>query len=188
MTVALELLLMTPVDALKVADVAAAATVTEAGTVKLALELERPTLAPPVGAGWVRVTVQVLEEFGPRLLGLQDNADTTTGAARLTVVFAELLLYVPVMVALELPVNTPVVTLKVAEEAAAATVTEAGTVKAESLFDNVTLAPPTGAFPLSLTVQVELLELPRLAGEQESELTVGQAPPVTTPPLEVSAV
>jgi hypothetical protein len=91
------------------------------------------------------------------------------------------------MVALESPLNTPVVTLKVAEEAAAATVTDAGTVRAESLFDSVTVAPPAGAFPLSLTVQVELLELPRLAGEHDSELTVGKAPPVTTPPLEVSA-
>jgi hypothetical protein len=92
------------------------------------------------------------------------------------------------MVALELPLNTPVVTLKVAEEAAAATVTDAGTVKAESLFDRLTLAPPAGAFPLSLTVQVELLELPRLAGEHDREVTDGQAPPVTTPPLEVSVV
>jgi hypothetical protein len=92
------------------------------------------------------------------------------------------------MVALELALNTPVVTLKVAEEAAAATVTDAGTVKAESLFDNVTLEPPVGAFPLSLTVQVELLELPRVAGEHDIELTDGRAPPVTTPPLEVSAV
>jgi len=86
------LLVMVPVVALKVADVAAAATVTDAGTVRLALELERPTLAPPVGAAWVRVIVQVLEEFAPRLLGMQDTADTETGAARLTVVFAELLL------------------------------------------------------------------------------------------------
>ena len=92
------------------------------------------------------------------------------------------------MVALELPLKTPVVTLKVAEEAAAATVTDAGTVNAESLFDNVTLAPPADAFPLSLTVQVELLELPILEGEHDNELTDGQAPPVTTPPVEVSAV
>ena len=62
----------------------------EAGTVSFALLFERVTLAPPVGAAWVKVTVQVLEAFGPRLLGLQDNADTETGAARLTVVFAEL--------------------------------------------------------------------------------------------------
>ena len=92
MTVALALLLTVVVVALKVADVAAAATVTEAGTVSFALELERVTLAPPVGAAWVRVIVQVLEELDPRLLGLQDNADTDTGAARLTVVLAEVLL------------------------------------------------------------------------------------------------
>ena len=91
-TVALALLLMDAVVTLKVADVAAAATVTEAGTVNVALEFARVTLAPPAGAAWVRVTVQVLEEFGPRLLGLQDNADTKTDAARLTVVFAEVLL------------------------------------------------------------------------------------------------
>jgi hypothetical protein len=36
--------------------------------------------------------VQVLEELGPRLLGLQDNAETRTGATKLTVVLAELLL------------------------------------------------------------------------------------------------
>jgi hypothetical protein len=27
-------------------------------------------VAPPAGAAWVRVTVQVLEELGPRLVGL----------------------------------------------------------------------------------------------------------------------
>lgn len=90
------------------------------------------------------------------------------------------------MVALELLLNTPVVTLKVPDEAAAGTVTDAGAVKAESLFDSETLAPPAGAFPLSFTVQVELLELPRLAGEHDSELTDGQAPPVTTAPVEAS--
>ena len=83
---------MAAVVALKVLEVALAATVIEAGTVSVALLFERVTLAPPVGAAWVRVTVQVLEEFCPRLLGLQDKADTETGAARLTVVFAELLL------------------------------------------------------------------------------------------------
>ncbi len=86
------MLLMTPVDALKVADVAAAATVTEAGTVKLALELERPTLAPPVGAAWVRLIVQVLEELAPMLAGLQLRDETSTGATKLTVALAELLL------------------------------------------------------------------------------------------------
>ena len=86
------MLLMAPVVTVKFADVAAAATVTDAGTVRLALELERPTLAPPVGAAWVRVIVQVLEELAPMLEGLQLREETSTGATRLTVVLAELLL------------------------------------------------------------------------------------------------
>ena len=78
--------------ALKVADVAAAATVTEAATVSAALELERVTLAPPAGAGCVKVTVHVLEELAPMLAGLQASDETSTDAVRLTVVLAELLL------------------------------------------------------------------------------------------------
>ena len=62
---ALALLLMAAVVTVKFADVAAAATVTEAGTVSFALVFERVALAPPAGAGWVSVTVQVLEEFCP---------------------------------------------------------------------------------------------------------------------------
>ena len=80
------------VVAFKVDEVAAAATVTDVWTVRVGLVLVRVTLAPPVGAGWVRVTVQVLEELGPRLVGLQVNVETSTGAVRLMVAFAELLL------------------------------------------------------------------------------------------------
>jgi hypothetical protein len=80
------------VVALKLADVAAGATATDAGTVRVALVLVRVTVAPPAGAGWVRVTVQVLDEFGPRLVGLQASEDTSTGATRLMVALAELLL------------------------------------------------------------------------------------------------
>jgi hypothetical protein len=39
----------------------------------------------------------------------------------------------------------PVVTVNAAEVADAATVTDAGTVSLELVFDNVTLAPPAGA-------------------------------------------
>jgi len=90
--VALWSLAMAPVVTLKVAVVAAAATVTEAGTVRTALLLVKVTRAPPVGAGLFRVTVQVLEELGPRLVGLHEIDDISTGATRLTVVFTELLL------------------------------------------------------------------------------------------------
>jgi len=93
------LLLIVVVVAVNVAVVAAAATVTEAGTVKAALLLLSVTLAPPAGAACVRVTVQVLEAFCPRLAGLQANEDTPTGATKLTVVLAELPLYVAVIVA-----------------------------------------------------------------------------------------
>jgi len=87
-----ELLVMAPVVTWKFADVAAAATVTEAGTVSVALEAERLTLAPPAGAGWVRVTVHVLEELAPMLAGAQVSDETRTDAVKLTVVLAELLL------------------------------------------------------------------------------------------------
>ena len=86
------MLAMAAVVTVKFADVAAAATVTDAGTVNVALEFARVTLAPPVGAAWVKVTVQVLEEFAPMPVGLQLRDETSTDAARFTVVLAELLL------------------------------------------------------------------------------------------------
>ena len=86
------MLAMVVVVALNVAEVDAAATVTDAGTVSVALVFVRATAAPPVGAAWVRMTVQVLEAFGPRLVGLQASDETSTGATRLMVAFAEVLL------------------------------------------------------------------------------------------------
>ena len=49
--VALELLAIVAVVALKVADIAPAVTATDAGTVRVELLLDSVTLAPPVGAG-----------------------------------------------------------------------------------------------------------------------------------------
>ncbi len=74
---------MVPVFALKLAEVAAAATVTEAGTLRLPLLLTRLTAAPPLGAAWVNVTVQVLLEFDPRLDGVHAREETRTGGTRL---------------------------------------------------------------------------------------------------------
>jgi len=86
------LLFTAAVVTVKFADVAAAATVTEGATVSVALEFETVTLAPPAGAGWVRVTVQVLEALAPILAGLQVSEETSTDAARFRVALAELLL------------------------------------------------------------------------------------------------
>jgi hypothetical protein len=83
---------MAAVVALKVADMVAPAMVTEAGAVSVALVLVRVTAAPPEGAGWVRVTVQMLEAFGPRVAGLQTSEETSTGATRLMITLAEVLL------------------------------------------------------------------------------------------------
>ena len=78
--------------AVKVAVVAPAATVTEAGTVSEELLLASVTLEPPVGAVSVRVTVQAPAVFCPRLVGLQANEEMSTGATRPIVTLAELLL------------------------------------------------------------------------------------------------
>jgi hypothetical protein len=88
------------VVALNVVAVAPAATVTDAGTVSVALLLVSVTAAAPVGAACVNVTVHVLEAFCPRLVGLHASEDTRTGTTRLTVALAELPLYVAVTVEL----------------------------------------------------------------------------------------
>ena len=80
------------VVALKLAEVAAGATVTDAGTVRVGLVLVRVTVTPPAGAAWFSVTVQTLVPFGPRLGGLQDTLETSTGATRVTLTLAEVLL------------------------------------------------------------------------------------------------
>jgi hypothetical protein len=78
-----------------------------------------------------------------------------------------------------------VVALKVAEVAAAATVTDAGAVSVALVLVRLTTAPPVGAAWVSVTVQVELAELPRVAGRHAREATPGKtAPPVTIPPVE----
>jgi hypothetical protein len=84
----------------KVAAVAPAATLTEVGVVSIALLLVSETLAPPAGVALFKVTVQVLAELDPRLLGVQASEETSAGATRLTLALAELPLYVAVMVAL----------------------------------------------------------------------------------------
>jgi hypothetical protein len=71
---------MVPAVALNVVDVDPAATVIEAGTVSRPLLLESDTMAPPAGADWDNVTVQVDVTPLPKLDGAHDTELGTTGA------------------------------------------------------------------------------------------------------------
>ena len=86
---AARLLAITPAVALKVADVAPAATVTEAGVVSKALLLDKDTELPPAGAALVSVTVHVLIAPEARLEGLQVSDERITGATRFSVALRE---------------------------------------------------------------------------------------------------
>ena len=85
--------------ALKVTEVAPAATVTEVGVVTSALLSDTATTVPPAGATLVRVTVHVLVAPEPRLVGLQASDERATGATRLSVTVCETPLRVAVTVA-----------------------------------------------------------------------------------------
>jgi hypothetical protein len=165
--------------ALKEVAVKAAGTVTDDGAVRAELVLVRVITPPPAGAGCDRLIVQVLAELGPRLVGLHTREDSRTEVVRLRVVFAALPLYVAVMVALELPPRAAVVAVKLAELAAAAIVTEAGTVSKELVLAKVRTAPPAGAGWDKATVQVVEAFGPRLVGLQDREETSAKAARVT---------
>ena len=128
----------------KVAAVEEAGTVTAAGTVRTELLGESETTTAPLGAA-ESVTVQVLLAPASRLVGLQATPLTRMGATRVRLAVWVELFKVAVTVALWVVVRVPAVAVKVAEVAEAATVTEAGTVRAELLLDNVTVLPPLGA-------------------------------------------
>ena len=79
-TTAVPLVVIVAAEATKVAVVAPAATVTEAGVVTKVLLSERATIAPPVGADASRRTVQVAEPLPTIEVGVQVNEDSPTGA------------------------------------------------------------------------------------------------------------
>jgi len=64
-----------PAVAVKVVDVVPAGTVTDDGTGSDVALLERPTLAPPVDAGWSSETVHVDEPPVPSDVGLQESPE-----------------------------------------------------------------------------------------------------------------
>jgi hypothetical protein len=160
--------------AVNVAELALAATVSEAGTVREVLLSERATTAPPVGADWFSVTVQVVEAPELTLLGLQARAVTSMGATKVKVAVWVAPFSVAVMVADWVVVNVPAVAVNVAEFALAATTTDAGTVKEALLSERATAAPPVGAAWLRVTVHVLAAPGLTLAGlHARAETSVG---------------
>ena len=157
----------------KVAVVELAGTVTLEGTVAAAvLALDSETIAPPAGAGPVKITVPV--EGVPPMTDVGFKVKLVRVGAVTVKVVLRMLPRVADMVTGVLVVTGLVVAVKVAVVAFGATVTLAGTWTAAGLLlVRLTTAPPAGASPEILTVPVEDVPPRTDAGLTEMPLTVG---------------
>jgi hypothetical protein len=168
---------------INVALVAPAATVTLAGTVAAAALLVRPTTAPLLGAGPLRVTVPVEEEPPVTLLGLsvieERVGDAPAGVTVSVTVFADVP-KVAVMITGVEEFTAVVFTKNGWLVVPGATVTVEGTVAADMLLETDTFAPAYGAGPLRVTVPVEGEPPVMLLGVTDRLVSVGEPDP---PPL-----
>ena len=156
----------------KVAEVAPAATVTEAGTVPAVVGVDaRAITAPPVGAALVRLTVPVTAKLPVTAATLVVIPDIAAGGGvTVTVAVPVEELVVAVMVAAVLAVTEPAVTVNVAVFVPAATVTETGTLATPTLLDErLTTLPPVGALVERVTVPVVV---PRLTTDAAANVTL----------------
>jgi hypothetical protein len=177
-----------PAVAVKVALVAPAAIVTDAGTVNAALFEESTTVQPPADAAGDIVTVQ--DDVPPEITEAgahctPETTDVVIDTAEVAVLpFSEAL-----RVAVWLDVIQAVVAVKLPVVAPAATVTDAGTVSAALFEESATAAPPTGAAAESVTVQLEDPPDTTVAGEHCRAEAVGRTGELTVivPPAPVTA-
>ena len=147
--------------------VAFAATVTEPGTVSPESPvLLRLTTAPLAPAAFDSVTVQFPLAFAPNVVGLHCSEEITVAVARLMFALCHIPPYAAVIEPFWSALNAPVLIVKDPAVAFAATATEAGTVKTfvTILVARVTIAPPWGAGPDKVTVQLLLLFEPSVVG------------------------
>src|SRR5215471_4553189 len=154
---------------LKVALVAPAGTVTEAGTAAMAvLALVSDTTAPPAGAAVRSVTVPVLGAPPTSTDGFKVIVDRAGFTTREAVTDAPL--YIAVIVTIVPALTVAVDIAKVVVVVPSATVSEAGTLAtAVLLLVSVTTVPPAGAAVDSVTVPVLVAPPTRLAGLSVTE-------------------
>jgi len=167
--------------------VAAAATVTLVGTVRLALLLVKLTAEPPVGAAPLKVTVQVLVPGPVNEAGLQARALTlkVTGATSEIAEVALAPLAVAVSVAVELVEIVPAVAVNVPVVAEAGMVIEAGAVSRALLLVMETVRPPVAAAALAVTMHALVAPEVKDVGVQISEVTVTSGDKLMEAVLEV---
>ena len=165
----------TPVVAmLKVAVVAPAGTVTVAGTVVLVLFDDNVTTSPEGPAGFVRVTVPTADAPPTTEPGATETLETEDSVTESVAVFV-VEPFAAEIVALTLEDTLVVLMVNVAVVLPAATVTVAGTVAAELLDVRFTTNPPVGAWPLIVTVPVEVLPPATVDGDSWTALTTSGA-------------
>ena len=160
------------VAAVNVAVVAPAATVTVEGTVVQALSEVSVTVDPPDGAGPFRVTVPV-DDVPPVTVVGESVTDDGTGAVTVRLAVADEP-DVAVIVAERSALTGVVDIVKVVVVAPAATRTLAGTVTLELFEPRLTVSPPVGAGPFSVTVPVEELPPTIEVGFNVTDLGVGE--------------
>ena len=171
------MLLRAGVVAVKLAELAAAAMVTEVGRVRRELVLARVMTAPPAGAAGDRVTMQVVEEFAASVVGVQEREGTEAGAVKVTVTLAAPSASVAVTIAVEFPEKEAELMAKEVVVEAAATVAEVGTARTGLLLTRVKEVPPLGAGWERVMRHVPAAFGPRVEGVQAR---VGLARPTTT--------
>jgi hypothetical protein len=144
-----------PAVIVKVPEVAPGPSVTTAGRVSPAGELERVITAPRDPAGLVSVTVPVAEPPVATALGATVKLDRLAPGGFNIAVAVWLTPRKEAVTVIGVDVDTvPAPTGKVAEVAPCATVTLAGIVSPAGELDKLTATPPEGAALLSVTVPV----------------------------------
>jgi hypothetical protein len=144
----LDVLTVKPTDAFP------AGTVTVAGTVAEAELLVSVTTRPPAGARPVSVKVPV-EDFPPTTADGLSTRPLSVGGFTTSVADWLMPFRLALRVALVWDATAVVVTVNVAVDLPAGTVTEAGAFTLPWLLESFTTSPPEGAIPLSATVPVE---------------------------------